>query len=143
MVDKRTVEDIVKTIVETTNGRWVELETIEDGLSVEKIGQTAIGVFFEHELTKRASEGDSYEPVKFYALESRSNEGIAYPVMLCAARGAGQNTVVTGFQNRSPYPQYKGDILALGKAIGFEFKLGLYNYTNPPVGYDEPAGPQP
>ncbi len=107
----------MKGILVTNSGRWVELETEADGLSVQKIGQTAIGVFFQQEIARRGSEGESYQPVRFFALERLTDNEISYPVMLCAASGPGQTTIVTGFQNRSPYPQYEAEILALGEAI--------------------------
>jgi len=131
----------MKGMLVTNSGRWVELETEADGLSVQKIGQTAIGVFFQQEIARRGSEGESYQPVRFFALERLTDNEISYPVMLCAASGPGQTTIVTGFQNRSPYPQYEAEILALGEAIGFEFQVGRYSTENPPDHASE--GPRP
>ncbi len=43
----------MKTELELDDGKWLELETFEDGLLIGDIGETAIAAYFKQELKER------------------------------------------------------------------------------------------
>lgn len=144
----------MKTILETGAGRWHELETEADGFEVQTTGETAIGVFFQRELLDRvANEARASKPVRFFALEQLLSEESTFPVMIAADahgntplfRGV-ENTLVTGYQNRNPFPAYAEEIDALAVEIGVPLTPEHYPYQSheiEPLKRDDAAGPRP
>ncbi|CAH1690019.1 hypothetical protein BOSEA31B_20346 [Hyphomicrobiales bacterium] len=128
----------MKTILETGAGRWHELETEADGFEVQTAGETAIGVFFQRELQDRgANEARASKPVRFFALEQLLSEETAFPVMIAAdAHGntpmfrGFENTLITGYQNRNPFPAFAEEIEALSTEIGIPLTPDHYPYRS-------------
>ncbi|BCB22266.1 hypothetical protein [Bosea sp. ANAM02] len=144
----------MKTVLETNAGRWVELKTEADGFYVQQTGETAIGVFFQRELLDRAAdETRASKPVRFFALEQLVDGATAFPVMLAADAHENpplykgfQNTLITGFQNRNPFPAYGEEIEALASEIGVALTPDHYPYRSheiEPLERDDAAGPRP
>ncbi|AOG03284.1 hypothetical protein [Bosea sp. RAC05] len=134
----------MKTELELDDGKWLELETAEDGRMVDKIGETFISVWFNHELKLRRRPKPGFSPSRFFAFQTHSGE---MPVMMGIGESHGMlannGKHIAGFRNQDPFPAYASHVEAMGKHLGIELDERHYFASRRSRRDDEPTSPSP
>lgn len=112
-------------------GRWMALETSDDGMAAQQATETAIGHFFRSELRRRE---DGLEQMEYYVLLDQYG---GMPVCLRVGTKAGE-TLVTGFRNGDPYPTHADAIAALGFHLGCTLAKAYPYGPNATASYPKP-----
>jgi hypothetical protein len=143
----------MKDILKTTKGTWREIENAADAHACAAMTETAVGLYFKDEMRRRAA---GHEPNRYFVLVGDDGRGRA-----CLSSGVPQTkvandgfldvhrkSIVTGYANGNPYPNYGDAIDALGAVIGRDLR-NRYPYQEvlgvvPPVNdLEEDSMPMP